>query len=910
MRSQQVWLGTLLLLLSVSAATAQQSEPQRDPTQKVALNIAELPIGDALREFGHQTGLHVVLYSDLAKGLRSTRLSGLYTATSALNQLLANTGLRYEYIDTQTVAVLPIQAETKSLIKSDHGIDRSEGIRLANAQSDTTPSSDIPSLTKGQDRNEDEESGENARSKDWKLEEVIVTGTYIRGNVPAGSPVKIYTREDIDQSGVATIEQFSQKMTENFAATAPGTNILSNGNTIGAGSNSSNGAAFNLHGLGVGATLTLVDGHRIAAGGDNGDFVDISLIPLSAIERIEVLADGASALYGADAVAGVVNIILRKDFEGAESSVRYAAPTQGGGDETTASQVLGHSWTGGNAMLVYQFDKQNILDASGRDFVPIQSGPFTLLPEKKRNSAILTGNQAFGDGTNLSWEGIYSDSKYTQDQSNFGLTSLSGGGAKLYGATLGLEQRLGNDWRADATATYSKVAQPGTTDLTAFPLDIATEYGTSLADLRILADGTVLALPGGTSKAAFGAEFSSERFGSDESETYFGAPLSSESQRVQRRAASAFGELLIPLVGVDNSVRGVRQLEISLAARYDHYSDTGQSTNPKIGLKWTPLKGLSFRGSYSTSFHAPPLPDLAAVPSYSEVSVPNSNSPSGFTTTLINNSGNPQLRPETSNSYTGGFDFKPQLLPNLSLSATYFDITFKNRFATPPVIGTLNLGQTQLAPFIQSPPNPAALAAAFATGAVSSTPGLSEADVQAVFDDRTQNIALSREAGIDFTTRYEQVFSIGSGSVFANASYLLRNDYTSVVGVPSVALLNVLNEPVRLRLHIGASWTAGGLGASIIVNHTGDYENPTVVPNQDIASWTTADMQLSYKISGMPWRFAPNNVVISLSALNIANAQPPHVNYPTGSQVNIGYDALNSTPVGRVVALQMNVLMQ
>ena len=94
-----------------------------------------------------------------------------------------------------------------------------------------------------------------------------------------------------------------------------------------------------LRGLGVAATLVLVNGHRQPLSGLNGEFVDVSNIPLAAVDRIEIVPDGASAAYGSDAIAGVVNIIMKDDFQGAETQVRYGG-TPGGRDDITASQLL------------------------------------------------------------------------------------------------------------------------------------------------------------------------------------------------------------------------------------------------------------------------------------------------------------------------------------------------------------------------------------------------------------------------------------------------------------------------------------------------------------------------------------------------------------------------------------------
>jgi len=192
-------------------------------------------------------------------------------------------------------------------------------------------------------------------SRSSSLEEIIVTGTHIRGEAPVGSALIVYTRADIEQSGSATLDQFARNMTENFSGvdtiSNQSSNIRFSPTNSSNGINSFQGASFNLHGLGPTTTLTLLNGQRLAPGGLDGSFTDISQIPLGAVDHIEVLPDGASAIYGADAVAGVINIITRRDFIGAQTNVRYGGSTEGGADEVTASQLLGKSWTGGTSFL-------------------------------------------------------------------------------------------------------------------------------------------------------------------------------------------------------------------------------------------------------------------------------------------------------------------------------------------------------------------------------------------------------------------------------------------------------------------------------------------------------------------------------------------------------------------------------
>jgi len=181
---------------------------------------------------------------------------------------------------------------------------------------------------------------------------VIGTGTNISGVKPVGSEAILLDREDIVKSGLTTAAD--------VVRTLPQVRNLGDyreGGTQGTG-NSQQGNAINLRGLGEGATLTLVDGHRVVATGAAQNFTEANRVPLAALERIEVIADGASAIYGSDAVAGVVNYVLRKDYEGVEASFR--ASNQSGSWEWAPSITAGTAWEAGglgpgNILLSYEY---------------------------------------------------------------------------------------------------------------------------------------------------------------------------------------------------------------------------------------------------------------------------------------------------------------------------------------------------------------------------------------------------------------------------------------------------------------------------------------------------------------------------------------------------------------------------
>jgi outer membrane receptor protein involved in Fe transport len=179
--------------------------------------------------------------------------------------------------------------------------------------------------------------------KTVKLEKFVVTGSNIPTTLTAGEasalPVVTLDRKEIEKTGYATAADLLQKITVSNGGSVP---ISNNGTGFTPAASSTS-----IHGLGPEATLVLINGHRVAnypiGQGGQVAFVDLNSIPLAAVERIEVLTSGASAVYGADAVAGVVNIIFRKNYDGAELNLRYGNTTNKDSHEVVANYVQGVS---------------------------------------------------------------------------------------------------------------------------------------------------------------------------------------------------------------------------------------------------------------------------------------------------------------------------------------------------------------------------------------------------------------------------------------------------------------------------------------------------------------------------------------------------------------------------------------
>jgi iron complex outermembrane receptor protein len=204
-----------------------------------------------------------------------------------------------------------------------------------------------------------------------KVERVEITGSSIKRVQNEGSlPVQIISRAELDRAGIASAEQLMMVLSTNGNGMD---NLASNADVAAGVSRGNNGAsAANLRGQGSNATLILVNGRRVAAHGLNGGVVDLNSIPMAAVERVEVLKDGASALYGTDAIGGVINFILRKDFKGLTLSAFTDITEAGGGNVTRLSAVGGWGDLAKdryNLMASLSYTKNEALRGDQRDFV-------------------------------------------------------------------------------------------------------------------------------------------------------------------------------------------------------------------------------------------------------------------------------------------------------------------------------------------------------------------------------------------------------------------------------------------------------------------------------------------------------------------------------------------------------------
>jgi len=208
-------------------------------------------------------------------------------------------------------------------------------------------------------------------AQDASAERVVVTGSSIKRIQSEGAlPMQVISKDEIDRAGIVSAEQLVARITANGTGAD---NLSSNvGIQLGTTDRNNNGnASANLRGLGASSTLVLLNGRRVSLHGAKGNAVDLNSIPLAAVQRVEVLKDGASAIYGTDAIGGVINFILRKDFQGAEVTA-FADKTQDGGGDIYRGSIVGGRGDlgkdGFNLMASLTFEKQEKLAGADRSF--------------------------------------------------------------------------------------------------------------------------------------------------------------------------------------------------------------------------------------------------------------------------------------------------------------------------------------------------------------------------------------------------------------------------------------------------------------------------------------------------------------------------------------------------------------
>jgi iron complex outermembrane recepter protein len=831
---------------------------------------------------------------------------------------------------------------------------------------------------------------------DSSVETVVVTGSRIaRGSdFESPSPVVTVDRDSIERSGYNNLQQLMEKMPANGngAFSTRGNNQDSTANGA---------ASISLRGLGADATLVLVNGRRVAisafAESITTNFVDINSIPVAAIERVEVLKDGSSAVYGSDAVAGVVNIILRRDFTGVETAVGYG--NADGYDERTASAVWGMGGDDFNVTMILDYFKNSSLfnrergtigsanqtAQGGQDFRSSRGypGSFTvngaavrdpscpagsqagvncvydfgqwsvLNPEAERTGFIMLGHQRLGADVELFGElALQHNTSLAQgaptplDESALMTVPSThpnnpfGPGATIdirryrtvdagprvwdietdnVRGVLGLRGGLGKwDWEAAVQRARSESQQTGSrsqgwvrTDFlqqeinagrynpfggVQNPPDVIAAITTNLVrrgeseltmyDAQI--SGELFELPAGTVRMAAGAEYRDESV-SDIPDDQFQRGLIFGTEAVSANAArdswAAFVEFAIPVV---------EGLELSLAARYDDYSDFGNTTNPKLAVRWAPIEQLALRASWGTGFRAPSLAQIGLGPSQESqffidtfgcaAGAPGACSPLDYNIIF---SGNPNLKAEESETLNLGVAWRPR--DSLELSLDYWDIKQENKIDEAPFgfIYQEFCGVQDSTVCTRSAPLGGAALGTLQT-----------------INSGFQNIGEVNASGVDLSGYYR--FDLGAGRLTLGLSYqhLLEYERVELNSTGDAFVTRALEGEYEFpedRAQLSADFGGETWGVFAQLNYVGAFQDTPDVDfdgvldydlftTPEVDAWTTLNLQFRY--TGL------DNVQLTVGLDNALDEEPPFA-VGDGDTDVFGYVQAVHSPRGR-----------
>lgn len=961
-------------------------------SREINFSIAAQPLADALMQLSRQAGVDIAAPSELTRGRAASAVSGALTTAQALERLLDGSGLSFRRGRGDSYVIE--QAGSSSTGEFDAGQGPAERASVA-----------------------------------LEPEEIIVTGTHIRSaDKPVGGQLITIDRKDIQRSGFSTIRDLSEALPQNFGSGATGEFQLS----ADSGNNTAMGSTFNLRGLGQTATLNLVNGRRVPTGGANATISDISTVPLVAIERVEVLSDGASALYGSDAVAGVVNVILRSDFEGQETTARYGFTTQRDSlDEFQFSHAAGTAWDTGSTFISYEFYHRdhllrkdrpyseskdlrpfgggdyripygspgNILTPAGGltvlyalpsgqngqnltrgDLLPPSAadyynywGESSLFPRKRQHSLFGYLHQEVSESTEFYFEGRYVNRKNQEPRSAPNITAIipptnpyyfdaygtgqpirvayslgetytpqRNGTVSSYSAVAGVNISHSGNWATRSYVAYSEDRIRdvyGTFSLTGIeaasnssdPATALNPFGDGLVNgpgvlkliadqnherirartvqANIVSDGPLFNLFGRTLRGAVGADYRHERSSRDGENN--GGPYVSNA--FTREVIALFGEVRAPIVGRENALPGIKRLDLSFSLRYDRYKDAAtrpsrkkrpfqSTTNPRVGLSWSPVESLQFNGSYGTSFRAPRLDTLTTVPSVGSVTYRDSSSPTGQSYVLVMSGVDPDIKHETADTWSFGAEISPPFAPQARLQINYFNIDFRDQVGQPPHPESL-LNDARLADLVIRNPSLEQIQAACGTADPSQRPSdplacTTGAGIAVIVDNRTTNLARTTIDGIDVQASYMfKTQSLGQLGFSVNATRLFNFEQAITANSPMTERKNTPTYPVKFRARGNVNWSpSDAVNLSLFANYSNNYRDPGT--GKKIDAWTTIDLTANYNTRDRVKSRWLQNLTLQFSVQNLFDQDPPFYD----SSVAAGYDYANADPLGRLIS--------
>lgn len=863
-----------------------------------------------------------------------------------------------------------------------------------------------------------------ALAQTQQLERVEITGSSLRRvDAETALPVTVIRAEDLAKQGVTSVEQAMQRIAANQSGFGVSQAI---GATTGGKAEADLRGLSAASGTNANKTLVLLNGRRIANHALDAAAADLNAIPLAAIDRIEVLRDGASAIYGTDAIGGVINFILRRDYQGVEVGAEWQ-PVQekGGGDTVRANAIAG--WgslakNGWNVMGAIDWRKQKVLEAAQRNFsrtgilgpttadinagtsgtsFPGDAGGFEptapncappssiwngsscrydftrdidIIPQNEQITALLRGSLALGKDHTLSAEYVYANNEATSRVAPAPTSSFIpvtspffpagapvsnvpgfGQGAianwrqvpagkrtsgddtttermmlELTGALAGWDYRtavgrsknevetsVSNGYVNDGMIRAGIIAgtinpfgaqsAAGTAAIAAAQVIAPTSIGENtvdFVDFRVTRD--LLQMRGGPLAMALGAEYRKE-------ESFFeNLPITGQLGSLGLDPdADTKGDRTVSALYTEFAIPVLRNLEVTLAGRYDRYSDFGNTVNPKIGLRYQPTQQLLLRGSFNTGFRAPTLYEIYQPPSLTFTSdnyddpllCPGGTAVGGASAGVVCGQQTLQrlsgpvgaglaadaLDPEESKTFTVGFVFEP--IRSLSFGIDYWDIKVKDQIAPIPEQAIFGDPAKYASAFVRcSQLSPTATAGVIDRTDVDVCLNFPAFDPIAFIDSTTRNLGELRTSGIDVSVNWRSdATAYGRWNIGLDGTYIRKYKYQREQGGEFFDAAGDYsdNAPVFRWQHVfTVNWGAGPWSAVVANRYKSGYTDQGGASG--VSNYSTYDTTLTW---------AGRNLTLTGGILNVTDKDPPRSVQATTFQR--GYDPRFTDPRGR-----------
>ena len=938
----------------------------------------DVPAGPAVQTlpiYISQAGLQVLFGYDDVRGIETHAVRGALDVVSALEQMTKGTRLRFDFMDADTVTLTVLPSGRARSKAADNALRRANEKAAADRRSLLSP-----------------------------IEEITITATPDRPTIAqAASQLITLTRSDIDSLGQPTIQDTLRTIPQIFGG-GPSEDTRQGFEAL---TNNAYGSGVNLRGLGAGSTLVLVNGRRLAGSGTDGIFTDVANLPLSIVDRIEILPGSSSTRYGADAVGGVVNFVLVDTLSRPQTDAFFGAGTQSQFHEQQVSQLFGMQRGSFSGLVSLDYYDRESLPAAdrpqahsdlerfggdnldtplsnpgtiimgtsswaiptGQDGSQLTPASFVrgtqsledlyggtdLLPTQRHLSLYATGKTRLNDETKLFADVFYGErdvhligpgqrATLVVPSSNAFFVNPTGLPVKTLLVSYDFADDLGR-LISNAAVTSKKLVTgldydlsdawhvTGTLDFATEKMDYrvdnnvdAAQLALALADddrataLNVFGDGShtnpatlarlrtrgtfnseskmwsgtltgIRDLPAWSSKSGtlmLGTDFRRNSF-SSRSGT---ANVVEVAHDLDRTVSAAFITATIPFHDL---------FELSLGERYEHYSDFGVSRRPRAGLTWLPLKGMSFRGTWSKSLRPPNLVDLDESGNFvTLVPVRDPSAAGGVAPILVRAGNNAHLHEERAESWTLGLDYEPPNLRDLSLALTYFDTHFRERMSRPTFALDI-LSNPTLSDLVLRNPTAAEIEQVCGSARLVGPSSCTNLPIAAIADMRVRNSAYMHTNGIDLNGRYTLSMDTSSLALGLSGTYLFSFETAESPRSPSLERVSTQSNPIDLRLLGSMEWKRRSFSAGTHVAYYDGYRDTASIPQRHVRSWTTVDLRLAYTISASAQSWL-GDTTFALTAENLFDRDPPFVNNAAGG---MGYDQENAELTGRIVSVSL-----